>query len=193
MASSGRRTAAPLDPRQLPDQPAGPHHPGPGRSEAAAAHRAPHRRLLQPAPRRRPTRRQGPRAQDRPQHPCPAPPGAEGCRPLGLCAPQPGRRRRPTPRHLARAAGLEPRAATRLPHPCARRPAVRALDPGRHHRHAPRGARRPALERHRLHPGPAHAPPAPGRRQLPGARVRPQDPQRPTLPRPRPGHPPGAG
>ena len=68
--------------------------------------------------------------------------------PLGLCAPQPGRRRRPTPRRLARAAGLEPRAAARLPHPRARRPAVRALDPGGHDRHAPGRARRPALERH---------------------------------------------
>jgi hypothetical protein len=50
----------------------------------------PHRHLLQPAPRRRPTRRQGPGAKDRPQHPRPAPPGTQGCGPLGLCPPQPG-------------------------------------------------------------------------------------------------------
>jgi Phage integrase, N-terminal SAM-like domain len=50
---------------------------------------APHRRLLQPAPRRRPTRRQGLGTQDRPQHPRAAPPGAQGCGPLGLRASQP--------------------------------------------------------------------------------------------------------
>ena len=32
----------------------------------------------------------------------------KGCGPLGLCAPQSGRRRRPTARRIARAAGLEP-------------------------------------------------------------------------------------
>src|SRR6266542_1423148 len=44
---SDRGTAAPLDPRQLRDQPEGPHHPGPWSPEAAATHRATHRFVLQ--------------------------------------------------------------------------------------------------------------------------------------------------
>jgi hypothetical protein len=50
-----------------------------------------HRLLLQRTPRRRPARRQGPGPEDRPQRPCAAPPGPEGCGALGLRAPQPGR------------------------------------------------------------------------------------------------------